>query len=163
MLCEYRAWVRSLMPLRFAKTRAFVRLWRASYFLFAWPKRKLTKEKGHPAWRLPGSPARQVREPRPGFSTGLLSGRKGVDIRVDSRFAACRPRLTAAQGPRVKQRAILARTRCKSSRAQKRKQLVGWVELAKPNVVRSPMLGIASLSPTYAALRLHACRYSLWQ
>ena len=25
---------------------------------------------------------------------------------------ACRPRLTAAQGPRVEQRAILARTRC---------------------------------------------------
>jgi hypothetical protein len=34
--------------------RAFVRLRRPSYFLFAWPKRKLTKEKGHPAWRLPG-------------------------------------------------------------------------------------------------------------
>ena len=30
---------------------------------------------------------------------------------VDSRYAACRPRLTAAQGPRVEQRAILARTR----------------------------------------------------
>ncbi len=29
---------------------------------------------------------------------------------VDSRCAACRPRLTAAQGPRVEQRAIVART-----------------------------------------------------
>jgi len=36
------------------KSRAFVRLRRPSYFLFAWPKRKITKEKGHPAWRLPG-------------------------------------------------------------------------------------------------------------
>ncbi len=33
---------------------------------------------------------------------------------VDSRCAACRPRLTAAQGPRVEQRAILARTIQKS-------------------------------------------------
>jgi hypothetical protein len=47
---------------------------------------------------LAGHPARQVREPGPGFSTGLLSGRKGVDIPVDSRCAAFRPRLTAAQG-----------------------------------------------------------------
>ena len=39
--------------------------------LFAWPKRS-NQEKGHPTWRLPGY-ARQVREPRPGFSTGLLS------------------------------------------------------------------------------------------
>jgi len=29
---------------------------------------------------------------------------------ADSRGAACRPRLTAAQGPRVEQRAIVART-----------------------------------------------------
>jgi hypothetical protein len=29
-----------------------------------------------------------------------LPWRKGVDIPVDSRCAACRPRLTAAQGPR---------------------------------------------------------------
>jgi len=58
---------------------------------------------GHPCPRH----GRQVHEPGPGFSTGLLSGRKGVDIPVDSRYAACRPRLTAVQ-----QRAILARTRC---------------------------------------------------
>jgi len=32
--------------------------------------------------------ARQVRESGPGFSTGLLSGRKGIDIHVDARFAA---------------------------------------------------------------------------
>ena len=57
-----------------------------------------------------------------------VTKRKRVDIPVDSRCAACRPRLTAAQGPRVEQRAIgqlllrclnsgihalaMARTRC---------------------------------------------------
>src|SRR5690348_1139003 len=45
------------------------------------------------------------------FRQGILPWRKGVDIPVDSRYAACRPRLTAAQGPRVEQRAILARVR----------------------------------------------------
>jgi hypothetical protein len=88
--------------------RAFVRLRQPSYFLFAWPrarrmrartaklargaqgrmpgvKRKTTKEKSHPAWRLPGigqpllrclnfghpcpRHGRQVREPELGFST----------------------------------------------------------------------------------------------
>ncbi|MHB1057766.1 MAG: hypothetical protein ACYC0F_07785, partial [Rhodanobacter sp.] len=42
--------------------------------------------------------------------------RKGIDIPVDARCAACRPRLTAAQGPRVEQRAILARTRWKTEK-----------------------------------------------
>jgi len=32
-------------------------------------KRKVTQREGHPAWRLPGIHARQVRELRPGFST----------------------------------------------------------------------------------------------
>jgi len=50
------------------------------------------------------------------FRTGILPVQKGVDIPVDSRFAACRPRLTAAQGPRVERRAILARTRWKAER-----------------------------------------------
>jgi hypothetical protein len=81
-------------------------------------KRKVTKREGHPAWRLPPILGRQVRELGPGFSTGLLSWRKGVDIPIDSRFAACRPQLTAAQGPRVEQRAILARTRWKAERLE---------------------------------------------
>jgi hypothetical protein len=82
----------------FAKERAFVLLWRPGYFLFAWPKRKITKEKGHPAWRLPGFlPGKSVSRGR-AFRTGILPVRKGVDILVDSRCAACRPRLTAAQG-----------------------------------------------------------------
>jgi hypothetical protein len=79
-------------------------------------KEKVTKEKGHPAWRLPGigqplpalPPLRHPCRRLPGksvsrgraFRTGILPVRKGVDIPVDSRCAACRPRLTAAQGPR---------------------------------------------------------------
>jgi hypothetical protein len=43
------------------------------------------------------------------FRQGILPWRKGADIPVGSRYAACRPQLTAAQGPRVEQRAILAR------------------------------------------------------
>jgi len=42
------------------------------------------------------------------FRQGILPWRKGVDLLVDSRYAACRPRLTAAQGPRVEQQAIVA-------------------------------------------------------
>jgi hypothetical protein len=38
--------------------------------------------------------------------------RKGIGILPMSPSGPCRPRLTAAQGPRVEQRAILARTRC---------------------------------------------------
>jgi hypothetical protein len=34
------------------------------------------------------------------FRSGILPERKVVDIPVDSRYAAYRPRLTAAQGPR---------------------------------------------------------------
>jgi hypothetical protein len=59
-----------LLRLLHSKARAFVCLRQPSYFLFAWPKRKITKEKGHPAWRLPPIHGRPVREPGPGFSTG---------------------------------------------------------------------------------------------
>src|SRR5690348_14623728 len=76
-------------------------------------KRKVTKREGHPAWRLPGIlPGKSVSRGRT-FRTGLLPVRKGESIHGLARCAACRPRLTAAQGPRVEQRAILARTtRC---------------------------------------------------
>ncbi|AND67651.1 hypothetical protein ATSB10_01970 [Dyella thiooxydans] len=84
--------------------------------LFCLSKREVTKRKRHPAWRLPPIHGRQVREAGSGFSTGLLSGRKVIGVRADDRYAACRPHLTAAQGPRVGQRAILARTRWKAER-----------------------------------------------
>ncbi len=77
-------------------------------------KEKVTKEKEHPTWRLPGIlPVKSVSRGR-AFRTDILSVRKGIDIPVDARSAACRPRLTAAQGPRVEQRAIVARTIQKS-------------------------------------------------
>jgi hypothetical protein len=79
-------------------------------------KEKVTKEKGHPAWRLLGIlPNKSVSRGR-AFRTGILPVRKGVDIHVDSRCAAYRPRLTAAQGPRVEQRAFLARTRWRAEK-----------------------------------------------
>jgi len=63
-------------------------------------KEKVTKEKEHPAWRLPGIlPGKSVSRGR-AFRQGILPWRKGADIPVGSRYAACRPRLTAAQGPR---------------------------------------------------------------
>jgi hypothetical protein len=83
-------------------------------------QRESNQRERPPRLALAGLPARQVREPGPGFSTGLLSGRKGIDIPVDARCAACRPRLTAAQGPRVEQRAILARTRWEAEKLKSR-------------------------------------------
>jgi len=75
---------------------------------------------------LVGHPAQQVREPGPGFSSGLLPARKGVAIPGNARCAACRPRLTAAQGPRVERRAILARTQyATASRLRGRKACRG--------------------------------------
>ena len=76
-----------------------------------WPEKRGPK-RGHPASALSGPPARKVRESGPGFSSGLLPARKGVAILGNARYAACRPRLAAAEGPRVEQWAIPARTRC---------------------------------------------------
>ena len=77
-------------------------------------KEKVTKEKEHPAWRLPGIlPGKSVSRGR-AFRQGILPWRKGIGIHADARYAAYRPRLTAAQGPRVEQRAIVARTFQKS-------------------------------------------------
>jgi len=74
-----------------------------------WPEKRGPK-RGHPTWRLLGLlPNKSVSRGR-AFRTGILPVRKGIDIPVDASCAACRPRLTAAQGPRVEQRAIVART-----------------------------------------------------
>ncbi|WP_431637670.1 hypothetical protein ACQVBX_07825 [Dyella sp. KULCS107] len=45
--------------------------------------RESNQREGDPPRRLPGC-ARQVREPRPGFSTGLLPWRKGIGIHADA-------------------------------------------------------------------------------
>jgi hypothetical protein len=63
---------------------------------------------------LPGIlPGKSVSRGR-AFRQGILPWRKGIGIHADARYAAYRPRLTAAQGPRVEQRAIVARTFQKS-------------------------------------------------
>src|SRR5690348_7878641 len=103
-----------LLRLLHSKARAFVCLRQPSYFLFAWPKRKITKEKGHPAWRLPGIlPGKSVSRGR--------AFRQHIHVLAKRHRHPCRcplrglsSPLTAAQGPRVEQRAILARTFQKS-------------------------------------------------
>jgi hypothetical protein len=133
-----------LLCLRHLEQELSSSLRRASSFL-SLAREKGTKERGTPlgACRASGnrscvastpasmpSPAQQVREPWPGFSTGhpalakrsrpratapaLPQLRHPCRRHVGSRCAACRPRLTAAQGPRVEQRAIVARTFQKS-------------------------------------------------
>jgi hypothetical protein len=63
------------------------------------------------------------------FRQGILPWRKGIGIHADARCAACRPRLTAAQGPRVEQRAILVRTRyATAARLRELEALgAGWI------------------------------------
>ena len=62
-------------------------------------KEKVTKEKGHPAWRLPGIvPGKSVSRGR-AFRQHIPVLAKRNRHRADSPCGAYRPRLTAAQGP----------------------------------------------------------------
>jgi hypothetical protein len=63
-------------------------------------KRKVTKREGHPAWRLPPILGGKSVSRGRAFRAGILPARKGESIHGLARCAACRPRLTAAQGPR---------------------------------------------------------------
>jgi hypothetical protein len=119
-------------------------------------KRKVTKREGHPAWRSPGLlPGKSVRRGR-AFRTGILPVRKGVDLPVDSRCAACRPRLTAAQGPRVKQRAILARTFQESlSTGKSHREKIGPGAIASKATARK-----SSLAQLLTTGRGNSCRVS---
>jgi len=74
-------------------------------------KEKVTKEKGHPAWRLPDILSGKSVSRGRAFRQHIHVLSKRNRHPVGSRCAACRPRLTAAQGTPVEQRAILARTR----------------------------------------------------
>ncbi len=70
----------------------------AELLLFCLSKREVTKRKRHPAWRLLGIlPNKSVSRGR-AFRAGIVPARKGVAILGNARCAACRPRLTAAQG-----------------------------------------------------------------
>ncbi len=59
--------------------------------------RESNQREGHPAWRCLGY-AQPVREGRPGFSTGLLPGRKVPDVLSGTPAGPARPPLTAPQG-----------------------------------------------------------------
>jgi len=105
------------------EAKAFVLLRRASHFL-SLAREKVTKERGTPlgACRASGncscvastrasmpSPARQVREPGPGFSTGhpALAKRSRHPCRLPLRGLSTPPHRRT--GARVEQRAIVAR------------------------------------------------------
>src|SRR5690606_23345726 len=108
--------------------------------------------------------APQVRESGSGFSSGLLPARKGVAIPGNARFAACRPRLTAAQGPRVEQRAILARTRDGARQKQKAKAKPVPASAVLPERrPKAEVEGPPSTAPfDFAAARLRSGRTEVW-
>src|SRR6185312_5475825 len=67
-------------------------------------KEKVTKEKGHPGWRLPGVlPGKCVRRGR-AFRAGSCPREKASPSMASPAARPCRPRLTAAQGPRKSRR-----------------------------------------------------------
>jgi len=68
-------------------------------------KEKVTKEKGHPGWRLPGIvPGKSVRRCR-AFRPGSCPVEKARPSLASPATRPCRPRLTAAQGPHKSRRA----------------------------------------------------------
>jgi len=94
LLAQVSAWFWSAaaMTFRFGTwarlRRAFVHLPVAELLSLCVLKEIVAKEKEHPAEALSGPPALRVRESRPGFSAGLLSGRKGIALPGDARCAA---------------------------------------------------------------------------
>src|SRR6185437_3628658 len=71
-------------------------------------KEKVTKEKGHPGWRLPGVvPGKCVRQSR-AFRAGSCPREKASPSVGSPAARPFRPRLTAAQGPRKNRRASCA-------------------------------------------------------
>ncbi len=76
--------------------RASESLPRPGSLSLACPRESNQRER-HPAWRCLGV-AQPVREGRPGFSTGLLPGRKVPDVLSGTPAGPARPPLTAPQG-----------------------------------------------------------------
>jgi hypothetical protein len=129
------------------RARAFVCLRQPSYFLFARPraqervrtaeparrakggmpgiKRKITEEKGHPAWRLFGIGNRSCVASTPAsIPSPALAKRSRHPCRLPLRVSTPTHRRTEAP---VEQRAILARTRCATAarlreRAQRQRE-----------------------------------------
>jgi hypothetical protein len=103
-----------LLLLVHSKARAFVCLRQPSHFLFAWPKRKITKEKGHPASAPDGHPVHQVRGRATGFvDSTSCAGEKLAGIPAGHPAGFPTP-ARRCRGAPVKQRAIVARTVHKS-------------------------------------------------
>ena len=87
--CGRRVGGEGLVFSRFRKFQSgFVRLPAPESLFSCVAKRKVTQREGHPDAALSGRPALRVREARPGFSTGLLPGRKGIALLGDARCAA---------------------------------------------------------------------------
>jgi hypothetical protein len=70
----------------------------AELLLFCLSKREVTKRKRPPAWRLPDILSGKFVSRGRAFRAGILPARKDESIHGLVRCAACRPRLTAAQG-----------------------------------------------------------------
>jgi len=98
--CEgrHRTFIRQFCGGAFRQSKSF-RLPAAAELLFSCvAKRKVTKREGHPAWRLPGIlPGKSVSRGR-AFRQHIPVLAKRHRHPADARCAACRPRLTAAQG-----------------------------------------------------------------
>jgi hypothetical protein len=83
-------------------------------------KRKVTKREGHPGWRLPGIlPSKFVRRGR-AFRAGSCPREKASPSMASPAARPCRPRLTAAQGPRKSRRASCAPETEAEARAKRR-------------------------------------------
>ena len=70
----------------------------AEGLLFCLSKREVPKRKRPPAWRLPDILSGKSVSRGRAFRAGVVPARKGESIHGLTRCAACRPRLTAAQG-----------------------------------------------------------------
>src|SRR6185437_10387605 len=83
-------------------------LWAPELLLLCLSKGEVTKRKRHPGWRLPGLlPGKSVRRGR-AFRVGSCPREKASPSMGSSAARPCRPRLTAAQGPRKSRRASCA-------------------------------------------------------
>src|SRR5690348_15349839 len=87
--CGRRVGGEGLVFSRFREFQSsFVRLPAPESLFSCVAKRKVTQREGHPDAALSGHPALRVREAWSGFSSGLLSARKGVALHGNARCAA---------------------------------------------------------------------------
>ena len=87
----------------------------ASHFLLR-AQEKVTKEKDTPVGAL------RVREDGPGFSTGLLSWRKGIDIRVDAPAGLIVPPSPPLRGPECRARSTASERALRAALSPRRSE-----------------------------------------